>query len=172
VVRDALCSVASRGGWRLIVTPPESHRSMGPQLAKQLEACAPTTFVSFERAVFEAIDSDFATYERASRFAAQRRRLARKAEDVLEALVSQHSKPGNVVVLGHTALLHTCGATHLVRKLYDWTNGGSKGLWVLVIPGVVHQTQPRFLERDAVFGLAGQVLPLSGDTPPAGTPSP
>ena len=36
VVRDALCSVASRGGWRLIVTPPESHRSMGPQLAKQL----------------------------------------------------------------------------------------------------------------------------------------
>lgn len=172
VVRDALCSVASRGGWRLIVTPPESHRSMGPQLAKQLEACAPTTFVSFERAVFEAIDSDFATYERASRFAAQRRRLARKAEDVLEALVSQHSKPGNVVVLGHTALLHTCGATHLVRKLYDWTNGGSKGLWVLVIPGVVHQTQPRFLERDAVFGLAGQVLPLSGDTPPTGTPSP
>ncbi len=143
VVRDALCSVASRGGWRLIVTPPESHRSMGPQLAKQLEACAPTTFVSFERAVFEAHRQRLCHVMRTPRACPPSAAAWRaRPKSVLEALVGQHSRPGHVVVLGHTALLHTCGATHLVRKLYDWTNGGSKGLWVLVIPGVVHQHTP------------------------------
>ena len=45
------------------------------------------------------------------------------------------------------------------------------GHYVIVYGSDQHQ-RPRFLERDAVFGLAGQVLPLSGDPPAAGTPSP
>lgn len=163
VVRDSLCSAAGRGGWRLVVTPPERHAAIGPDLATSLESCAAARYVSLEQAFFEAVEPDFATYERASRFSAQRRRLSKKLEEVLDALVAEHSKPGNIVVLGDTALLHTCGATHLVRKLYDQTHGGSKGLWVMVVPGVIKDTQPRFLEGEAVFGLAGQVLPFGGD---------
>ena len=35
-------------------------------------------------------------------------------------------------------------ALDLPRRLYDETLSGSRGFWVLVVPGVIHNRQPRF----------------------------
>ena len=82
--------------------------------------------------------------ERAERFIAQRDSLTEAAEATLFRLLDKHGQAGNVVILGDTALLGLCEALDLPRRLYDETLSGSRGFWVLVVPGVIHNRQPRF----------------------------
>ena len=44
--------------------------------------------------------------------------------------------------------------------LYDETLSGSRGFWILVVPGVIHNRQPRFNEGAAMWHLEGATLPL------------
>lgn len=165
VVGDILRSVAPRRGFRLVIAPPERHPEIARSVARALGPQA--TYVSFEDAFFRRAEPQIDALERAARFAAQRPRLRREAEALLDALLEQHGRPGAVVVLGETALFGVCDALHLVRRLYDQTATGGRGFWALVIPGVIAQRQPVFNERPGatVFSIEGAVLPLTKEIP-------
>jgi serine/threonine protein kinase len=160
VARDLLRAYCQRDGFRLVVAPPEDHLKIGRSVAQAIDGA---TFVSFEDAFFRDIDAQVETFERAERFAAQKPKLRREAEQVIDAIVREHGKPGCRVVLGDLALLGICDATHLVRKLYDLTSTGGRGFWAVVIPGVVHQRQPLFNEKAGaiVFSIEGATLPIA-----------
>jgi hypothetical protein len=70
-----------------------------------------------------------------------------------------------VVVLGDTSLFGLCEALDLPRRLYDETLSGSRGFWVLVVPGVIHNRQPHFNEGSAMWHLEGATLPLPNPLP-------
>ncbi len=156
-----LAGQAERDGFRLVVAAPEQY----PAIARSLPRCLgpEATFVSFEDAFFRRIEPQIDAFERAERFTAQKPRLRREAEAVLDALVAQQGRARRRLVLGDTALWGVCDALHLVRRLYDLTATGGKGHWVLVIPGLVHQRQPIFNEKPGatVFSIEGAVWPLS-----------
>ena len=164
MVGDILRSVAKSRGYRLLITPPEDHVKIGQSVARALGPSA--VYVSFESVFFERI-TDIAPFDRAERFLAQKPKLRREAEAVLEVIVEKHGKPGSIVVLGDTGLFGVCDALHLVRRLYDLTATGGLGFWALVIPGEMRQRQPLFNERPGatVFSLEGAALPLSREIP-------
>jgi hypothetical protein len=144
--------------------PPSSTRnSAAPSRSRSLAPGSPSRTRSFaEHAA--AIPS----LERAERFVGQREALTEAAEATLFRLLEEHGKPGDVIVLGDTALLGLCEALDLPRRLYDETLSGSRGFWVLVVPGVIHNRQPRFNEGPAMWHLEGATLPLLNPLP--GTP--
>ncbi len=156
VAVEQLAGALDRRGWRLVVAPPERAPEVGRALAARLDA----TYVSFASELFAHLEPSFDAYEEASRFAAQKRLLTKQAEKVLDALLQKHGAPGARVVVGDTAVLATCEALHLVRRLYDRTHTGTRGGWALVVPGVLHKQQPWFLEAEPVFQIPGQVVPL------------
>ena len=161
VVRDMLREAAGSRGFRMLVTPPERHAEVGRSVA----AALPGRWVSFEDAFFTEHGSDMAALERAERFVAQREALTEAAEQTLFNLLEEYGRPGNVVVLGDTALLGLCESLDLPRRLYDETLSGSRGFWVLVVPGVIHNRQPRFNEGPAMWHLEGATLPLLNPLP-------
>jgi hypothetical protein len=75
------------------------------------------------------------------------------------------ASPGRILVLGDTALLALCEALDLPRRLYDETLSGSRGFWVLVVPGVIYNRQPRFNEGPVMWHLEGATLPLLNSLP-------
>ncbi len=159
IVLDRLREASGRTSFRLVVTPPDKHLAIGRSLAKAIGPDA--EFISFEQAFLERIDSRFRMFERAEIYAAQRGRLNRECKSVFEDILNKHGKPGGVRVLGDTGLWELCDALDLVRRTYDTTLGGTHGFWVLVIPGTIHQRQPRFNGGKApVFHMPGAVLPL------------
>ena len=158
VVREMLSSAARSRGFRMLVTPPEHHASIGRSVASALEGAR---WVSFEDAFFTDHAAELPSLERAERFVAQRDALTEAAEETLFRLLDEHGKPGRVVVLGDTALLGLCDALDLPRRLYDETLSGSRGFWVLLVPGVIHNRQPRFNEGPAMWHLEGATLPLT-----------
>ncbi|MFO0554348.1 MAG: protein kinase [Polyangiaceae bacterium] len=165
VVRDMLREAATSRGFRMLVTPPEAHSEIGRSVAAALGA----QWVSFDDAFFGEHVADIKSLERAERFVAQREALTEAAEQTLFNLLEEHGRPGNVIVLGDTALLGLCEALDLPRRLYDETLSGSRGFWILVVPGVIHNRQPRFNEGPAMWHLEGATLPLlnllPGSTP-------
>lgn len=156
VVRDMLRQAAGSRGFRMLVTPPERHAEIGRSVAAALGG----TWLSFEDAFFADHGADLPRLERAERFVAQRDALTEAAEETLFRLLDEHGRPGNVLVLGDTALLGLCEALDLPRRLYDETLSGSRGFWALVVPGVIHKQQPRFNEDQAMWHLEGATLPL------------
>jgi hypothetical protein len=80
-------------------------------------------------------------------------------------LLEEHGRPGQTVVVGDTALLGLCEALDLPRRLYDETLSGSRGFWVIVVPGVIHKRQPYFNETVPMSPLAGATLPLLAPLP-------
>jgi hypothetical protein len=160
-VRDLLRDAAKSRGFRMLVTPPELHAAIGPSVARALGA----RWVSFEHEFFTKYEGDLARLERAERFAAQRDDLTDAAEELLADLLDEHGRAGEAVVLGDTALLGLCGALDLPRRLYDDTLSGERGFWVLVVPGVIHNRQPRFNEGQPMWQLQGATLPLSNLLP-------
>lgn len=160
-VRDMLRDAASSRGFRMLVTPPERHAEIGRSVAAALNA----TWVSFEDAFFADHAGEVAALERAERFVAQREALTEAAEHTLFRLLEEHGRAGNVVVLGDTALLGLCEALDLPRRLYDETLSGSRGFWVLVVPGVIHKRQPRFNEGPPLWHLEGATLQLVNPVP-------
>ncbi len=161
MVRDMLAHAAGSRGFRMLVTPPEKHAEIGRSVARALDA----TWVSFEDRFFTEHGTQMASLERAERFVAQRDALTEAAEDTLFGLLHEQGNPGNIVVLGDTALLGLCEALDLPRRLYDETLSGSRGFWVLVVPGVIHNRQPRFNEGPALWHLEGATLALSRPLP-------
>lgn len=161
IVRDMLKEAAGSRGFRMLVTPPEAHGEIGRSVAAALGA----RWVSFDDAFFNEHATDIKSLERAERFVAQREALTDAAEATLFNLLEEHGRPGNVVVLGDTALFKLCEALDLPRRLYDETLSGSRGFWVLVVPGVIHNRQPRFNEGPAMWHLEGATLPLLNPLP-------
>jgi serine/threonine protein kinase len=161
VVRDMLKEASRTRGFRMLVTPPEKHAELGRSVAAVLGG----RWVSFEEAFFSNHSSDIGALERAERFVAQRDSLTEAAEETLFRLLDEHGKPGNVIVLADTALLGLCEALDLPRRLYDETLSGSRGFWILVVPGVIHNRQPRFNEGPAMWHLEGATLPLLNPLP-------
>jgi hypothetical protein len=123
------------------------------------------TWLSFEDAFFGEHGADLPRLERAERFAAQRDLLTEAAEQTLFGLLDAHGRPGRRIVLGDLALLGLCEALDLPRRLYDETLGGGRGFWVLVLPGVIHQRQPRFNEGPPLWHLEGATVQLLGPLP-------
>ena len=144
-----------------MVTPPERHAELGRQVAAALGEGA--RYLSFEAAFLDRIGDRFADFEAAERFAAMRGRLKKEAEALLEDLLTEHGRPDAVTVLGDTALLGLCEASHLVNRVYERALGGTLGFWVVVVPGVVHQQQPLLNEVDNLGSWPGMVLPLAED---------
>lgn len=156
VVRDMLRDASASRGFRMLVTPPERHPEIGRSVATTLSG----TWVSFEDAFFAEHAVQLPSLERAERFVGQREALTEAAEATLYRLLEEYGRPGNVVVLGDTALFGLCEALDLPRRLYDETLSGSRGFWILVVPGVIHNRQPRFNEGPAMWHLEGATLPL------------
>jgi len=156
IVRDMLRDAATSRGFRMLVVPPESIAAIGRSVAAAIGG----RFVSFEDAFFGAHAAELTALERAERFTAQRGALTEAAEATLFDLLDEHGKAGNVNVLGDTALFALCDALDLPRRLYDETLSGSRGFWVLVVPGVIHNRQPRFNEDLPMWHLEGATLPL------------
>jgi hypothetical protein len=156
VIRDMLKEASISRGFRMIVTPPERHSEIGRSVATALKG----RWVSYEDAFFTTHAGEIASLERAERFVAQRDGLTEAAEETLFRLLEEHGTSGNVIVLGDTALLGLCEALDLPRRLYDETLSGSRGFWILVVPGVIHNRQPRFNEGPAMWHLEGATLPL------------
>ncbi|MRG98414.1 protein kinase domain-containing protein [Polyangium spumosum] len=164
IAGEMLRSAARARGYRLIVAPPEKHVAVAESVRKALGPEA--IFVRFEHELLERMEHEgFEEYVRAERFKAQRKKLTRAAESLLAALLDRHGKPGNVVVVGDAAILGTCDALHLVRRLYDETLSGSRGFWALVVPGIIQKRQVLFNEKAPVFNLDGATLPLLGEIP-------
>lgn len=161
VVRDMLKEAARSRGFRMLVTPPEGHADIGRSVAIALSG----KWVSFDDAFFSEHGSDIKSLQRAERFVAQREALTEAAEQTLFKLLEEHGRPGNVIVLGDTALFGVCEALDLPRRLYDETLSGSRGFWILVVPGVIHNRQPRFNEGPAMWHLEGATLPLLNPLP-------
>ena len=161
VVRDMLRDASASRGFRMLVTPPERHPELGRSVATALAG----KWVSFEDAFFADHAAEIPSLERAERFVGQREALTEAAEATLFRLLEEHGKPGNVVVLGDTSLFGLCEALDLPRRLYDETLSGSRGFWVLVVPGVIHNRQPRFNEGPPMWHLEGATLPLLNPLP-------
>jgi hypothetical protein len=53
------------------------------------------------------------------------------------------------------------GARPPAPSLRRETLSGSRGFWVFVVPGVIHNHQPRFNEGPAMWHLEGATLPLA-----------
>ncbi len=160
-VRRMLRDAAKSRGFRMLVTPPEDHATIGRSVAAAIAG----TWLSFEDAFFAEHGPQLAMLERAERFVAQRDALTEAAEATLFRLLEEHGQAGRVLVLGDTALLALCEALDLPRRLYDETLSGSRGFWVLVVPGVIYNRQPRFNEGPAMWHLEGATLPLMGPLP-------
>ena len=161
VVRDMLRDASRSRGFRMLVTPPERHAAIGRSVAAALGG----VWLSFDEAFFSDHAADLAMLERAERFVAQRDALTEAAEATLYRLLDEYGESGKTIVLGNTALLGLCEALDLPRRLYDETLSGSRGFWVLVVPGVIHNRQPRFNEGPAMWHLEGATLPLLAPLP-------
>jgi serine/threonine protein kinase len=158
VAGDLLRSAAAHSFWRLVVTPPARHRELGRNVARALGPGA--RFISFEELFLERIEADFEAFERAERFVAMRPKLTRAAEALMEELLQAHGRPGEVVVLGDTAVLQICDALHLVNRLYDATVTGGRGFWAMVVPGIIYEHTPLFNEGHRLAWVEGSVLPV------------
>lgn len=161
VIRDMFREAAKSRGFRMLITPPERHPEIGRSVAVALGG----TWVSFEDAFFRDHAAEMPSLERAERFISQRDALTEAAEHTMFRLLEEHGQPGRVVVVGDTALLGLCEALDLPRRLYDETLSGSMGFWVLVVPGVIHNRQPRFNEDLSMWHLEGATLPLQQPLP-------
>ncbi|MCG8417454.1 MAG: protein kinase [Proteobacteria bacterium] len=155
-VRDMLLDAAGSRGFRILVTPPEHHADIGPSVARALGG----TWVSFADAFFRDHGANIAALERAERFVAQRDALTEAAEDTMFRLLDEHGRPDHTAVVGDTGLLGVCDALDLPRRLYDETLSGSRGFWVLVVPGVIYKSQPHFNEGPSMWQLAGATFSL------------
>lgn len=155
-LRELLRDAATSRGFRMLITPPEKHGEIGRSVAAALAG----TYVSFEDAFFRRHGAEIGMLERAEQYAAQRGTLTELADTLWRELIEEHGRSGRTIVLGDTALLALCDALEAPRLLYDTTLDGACGFWVLVVPGVIHNRQPRFNEDQPLFHLEGVTFPL------------
>ena len=165
VAGELLRQASRHPGFRLVVTPAREHVEIGRSLERALvDGCV---HLSFESMLLERMESNFARFERAEKYAAQRPALRKEAEALFAELVAEHGRPGAVVVLADTAILEVCGMTDLPQLLYNRASTGEIGFWACVIPGIVRDKQPYLNERKPLFHIPGIVLPLRNEIPAA-----
>ena len=156
-VRDVLRQAARQGSsFRLVVVPPARHREIGESLVTQLGA----TGIDLTDAWFQQHAATLATDARAARFAALKVATGKRMDALLSELVNRHGAPGRTVVVHNTGLLEALGGLEQVRLLYDRVQGQAAGFWVLVVPGLILDRQPRFNNRTPIWHQPGLVLPL------------
>ncbi len=163
IVGGMLAAAQREGSWRMVVTPPDQHPELGRNIARAMGPDA--NFISFEAELLGRMESDFAKFEKAERFAFLRDELTEAAETLLRDLLREHGRPGAVNVLGDLALLELCQATHLVQQIYNATLGTERGMWVVVVPGIIHKQQPMLNRSAPLFHIEGAVLPLDQAIP-------
>jgi serine/threonine protein kinase len=156
-VRDALREAAGRGGFRLVVAPPEHHRAVAKSLVEQLSA----TSVDLTDAWFRRNEATLASDARAPKFPAMRVAAGKRVDLLMNELVAEHGAPNRSIVVHETGILGTLGGLEQIRLLYDRVRGQPLGFWVLVIPGVITDKQPLFNDRWPVWHMPGLVLPLA-----------
>jgi serine/threonine protein kinase/DNA-binding transcriptional ArsR family regulator len=155
---DLLRGAARQGdGFRLVVSPAGVHAEVGRSVARALGAGA--VFVSLEHELLARMEAGFEGFVRAEKFKAHRGKLTREAESLVADLLRDKGESGRTVVLGDTAILGVCDALHLVRTLYDEASAGGRGFWIMVVPGVLYEKQPMFLETRPLFHLES-TLPI------------
>lgn len=159
IAREMLLAAERAGSWRMVVTPPAQHPELGRNVARALGPTA--RFHSFEEALLARMEDRFEAFEKAERFAFLRDELTEAAEALVEDLLREHGRPGAINVLGDLALLELCQATHLVQRVYNATLRADRGLWVMVVPGVIHKKQPMLNRSEPLFHIEGAVLPLN-----------
>jgi len=156
-----LSEAAETRGFRLLVTPPGRHVPIARSVATSLDA----TWISFASEWFERHGDTLDRWIKAESFPALRRGLTRTAEALLQQLLETHGRPGRSIVLGDTGILGVMEATDLVRRLYDEVQSGDQGFWVVVVPGTIRETQPRFNGKVPLWHLPGVTLPLRREIP-------
>lgn len=156
-VRELLRQAASSGSsFRLLVTPPAHHRAIGHSLVHALGA----TGVDLAHAWFSRHEARLAMDARAATLPAMRVVTGKRMHQLFDDLVAEHGAPGRTVVVHNTGLLQALGALEQVRLLYDRVQGQARGFWVLAVPGLTLDRQPRFNNRAPVWHQPGLVLPL------------
>lgn len=158
----ALAAAARHRGFRIVLAPPGKYREIGRSVAGVIGA----RYISFEDRWFEKHDDEIDRMLRAERFAAQRKRLTRSADELLDEIVGNEGEKGKAYVIGDTALLGALDALENVRYLYDLTLSGEHGFWVLVIPGCfAERSQPLFNNKTEVWHLDGVVVQVEEPLP-------
>jgi len=151
-----LREAAASRGYRLLVAPPGSDSAIAQSVVKHLDG----TWLSFADAWFQRHGDGLASWAKAETFPALRKRLTRTAEALLQELLNEHGRPGRTLVVGDTGILGVLEATDLARRLYDETQSGDRGFWVMVVPGTIRDKQPHFNGKTPMWHLPGVTLPL------------
>ena len=161
-VRDLLAGAAQQGAsFRLVVSPPESHLRIAASLWRTLGATA----IDLADAWFNAHEGSLARDARAARMPALQAITSHLLHDLVTHLVQTHGASGRTLVLYNTGLLPALGGLDQLRLLYDRVQGGHRGLWIVVIPGVIQKRQPLLNNQHEVWHLPGLTLPLSVPLP-------
>lgn len=156
-VKLVLQDAAKRGGFRLVVAPPEKHRAFPGSLVDQFGAVS----VDLTDAWFRRNEATLASDAREARFPALKAAASKRLDQLVTELVREHGAPGRTVVVHEAGILGVLGGLDQIRLLYDRVLGQPVGLWILVIPGLVRDRQPLFNEREPVWHHAGCALPLA-----------
>jgi hypothetical protein len=163
-VVDLLRAAARNGGWRLVVAAPEHEPAIGRSLTRALDA----TGIDLADAWFCRHAATLDRDARAATVDALRVSTRARLHTLFDELVATHGAPGRTVVVYRTGLLDLLGGVEQIRQLHERVSGRARGLWVLVIPGMVSDRTPRqplFNGRTPTFHLQGQVLPLNAPVP-------
>ncbi len=171
VAGDLLRGAAEAGrGFRLVVADSKEHRPIAESVRAALGPS--TVHLRFEDAFFRRIGDQIESLGKAERFKARMARLEDELKGTVDALLVEHGHAGARIVLSDVGIwgIDPELAKRLVRRIYDETVGGTKGFWAVVIPGVVRERNPLFLERTQLFVVDGTTLPL-GLAIPAPTPA-
>lgn len=157
-VRDLLRAAPALGkSFRLVVAPPADHGRIAQSLLDQLDA----TGIDLADAWFQAHEATLARDAKAARLKPLQVLTGQALDRLLDQLVETHGRPGQTIVLHNTGILGTLCAVQRISALYDRVFGQGKGLWIVVIPGVIHDRQPLFNDRHPTFRVTGAVLPLT-----------
>ncbi len=148
-----LVAAAERGGFRVAVLPPDRHHRLVDDLAAALSVqLGPerVSLIDVDRVLLEALeqaglwpDAEFFDRKGDSEWGWARATLVA----ALERALDETAHPGCVTILGRPALLGPLGLLDWLAGVYDQVRGGQRGLWLLALPGGIHDGRVRLNER-------------------------
>ncbi|MEM7675354.1 MAG: DNA-directed RNA polymerase subunit alpha C-terminal domain-containing protein, partial [Myxococcota bacterium] len=148
-----LVAAAARGGFRVAMLPPGKHHRMVEDLrqalAKELgDDCV--HLLDVDRIILETLehaglwaDAEFFEKKQSDQWGWARPTLMK----ALEHELGQHAKAGVVTILGRPTLLGPLGLLDWLSGFYDDVRGGQQGLFVLALPGGIHDGRVRLNEK-------------------------
>lgn len=171
VVRDgggvdvsALVAAARLGGFRVVALPPARHHALADRLTDALRESLPDGHrvrqVDVDATILEALragglweDALLLEAREGERWTWAHGPLERALDAAAlglgpgEAPSQAEARPGVVTVLARPALLGTLGLVRWLSGFYERARGGRHGLFVLALPGGVHDGRVRLNER-------------------------